>query len=134
MLHRRMYPRIFRSVVATTAGYNNPARHAAAGSKSFSLSVHKSTSDNDITTETKPTSEEVIAFPTTTARSTAPTSNLLSPDNEMEYKPIILNSKEHAVGYLSRILNARVYEAAIETELQHAKNLSAVSLKRMGFV
>jgi hypothetical protein len=42
-------------------------------------------------------------------------------------RPILLNSKEHAVGYLSRILNARVYEAAIETELQHAKNLSAVS-------
>jgi len=28
------------------------------------------------------------------------------------------------VGYLSKILNARVYEAAIETELQHAGNLS----------
>jgi hypothetical protein len=40
--------------------------------------------------------------------------------------PVLLNAKEHAVGYLSRILNARVYEAAIETELQEAKNLSTV--------
>ena len=43
-------------------------------------------------------------------------------------KPVLLNAKEHVVGYLSRILNARVYDAAIETELQHAKNLS-ISLK-----
>jgi hypothetical protein len=41
--------------------------------------------------------------------------------------PVLLNSKEHAIGYLSKILNARVYEAAIETDLQHAKNLSSVS-------
>jgi hypothetical protein len=41
-------------------------------------------------------------------------------------KPVLLNAKEHAVGYLSKILNARVYEAAIETELQEAKNLSNV--------
>ena len=46
----------------------------------------------------------------------------------METKPVLLNSKEHAIGYLSKILNARVYEAAIETDLQHARNLSAVSL------
>lgn len=39
-------------------------------------------------------------------------------------RPVLLNAKEHVVGYLSRILNARVYDAAIETELQHAKNLS----------
>lgn len=42
--------------------------------------------------------------------------------------PVLLNSKEHAVGYLSKILNARVYDAAIETELQEAKNLSTVCL------
>lgn len=46
--------------------------------------------------------------------------------NDREQKPILLNAKEHAVGYLSKILNARVYEAAIETELQEAKNLSTV--------
>jgi hypothetical protein len=48
------------------------------------------------------------------------------PSYNLETTPVLLNAKEHAVGYLSRILNARVYEAAIETELQHAKNLSAV--------
>lgn len=48
--------------------------------------------------------------------------------------PVMLNAKEHAIGYLSKILNARVYEAAIETDLQHAKNLSAVSFpSRNGF-
>ena len=55
--------------------------------------------------------------------------------DSVEDVPVLLNAKEHAVGYLSRILNARVYEAAIETELQEAKNLSthlknAVYLKR----
>lgn len=42
--------------------------------------------------------------------------------------PVLLNSNEHAVGYLGRVLNARVYEAAIETELQEAKNLSSVCI------
>lgn len=30
-------------------------------------------------------------------------------------------------GYLNKILNSKVYDVAIETELQHAKNLSRVS-------
>lgn len=30
-------------------------------------------------------------------------------------------------GYLGKILNAKVYDVAIETELQHAENLSQVS-------
>lgn len=38
--------------------------------------------------------------------------------------PVLLNSKEHAVGYLSKVLNAKCYDAAIETQLQDAKNLS----------
>jgi hypothetical protein len=67
---------------------------------------------------------ETAAIPTETVP--FPASNPRDPE-EMEYQPILLNAKEHAVGYLSRILNARVYEAAIETELQHAKNLSSVS-------
>ena len=46
----------------------------------------------------------------------------------MQEKPVLLNSKEHAIGYLNKVLNARVYEAAIATELQLAKNLSVVSL------
>jgi threonine dehydratase len=60
---------------------------------------------------------EVVSFPSTGS----PSSN----QSKVEEQPVLLNSKEHAVGYLNRILNARVYEAAIETELQHAKNLSA---------
>jgi hypothetical protein len=43
-------------------------------------------------------------------------------------QPVLLNAKEHVVGYLSRILNARVYDVCIETELQLAKNLSAVRM------
>ena len=45
-----------------------------------------------------------------------------------EGQPVLLNAQEHAVGYLSKILNARVYDAAVETDLQEAKNLSAVSI------
>ena len=48
-----------------------------------------------------------------------------------ETKPVLLNSQEHVVGYLSKILNARVYDAAIETDLQEAKNLSAVSFSAL---
>jgi hypothetical protein len=44
----------------------------------------------------------------------------------VQQQPVMLDSKEHVVGYLSKILNARVYDAAIETELQLAKNLSTV--------
>jgi len=60
--------------------------------------------------------KEVINFPAVDRQ---------QPSYNSDTKPVLLNSKEHAVGYLSRILNARVYEAAIETELQHARNLSA---------
>lgn len=66
-----------------------------------------------------PSSEELIDFPAVDRD---------DPDYNTETKPVLLNAKEHAIGYLSRILNARVYEAAIETDLQHAKNLSNVSL------
>lgn len=31
-------------------------------------------------------------------------------------------------GYLGMILNAKVYDVAVETELQHAKSMSLVSL------
>ena len=44
----------------------------------------------------------------------------------LEHQSVSLKPKERVAGYLNRILNARVYEAAIETELEHAKNLSAV--------
>uniref|UniRef100_A0A7S2SP50 Threonine dehydratase n=2 Tax=Rhizochromulina marina TaxID=1034831 RepID=A0A7S2SP50_9STRA len=41
-----------------------------------------------------------------------------------EEPPVLLDSDKHAVGYLSSILNARVYDVAYETPLQHARSLS----------
>lgn len=81
-----------------------------------SSSTHSFAFDEDGETARPPPSE-AISFPATSFRNPA----------TVEDQPILLNAKEHAVGYLSRILNARVYEAAVETELQHAKNLSSVS-------
>ena len=74
---------------------------------------------------------EVVRFPssnkTKMSVSSAATTPTTTGVNELEQSiPVLLNSKEHAVGYLSKILNARVYDAAIETELQEAKNLSSV--------
>jgi hypothetical protein len=83
-------------------------------------STHSFAFDEDGETARSPPSES-ISFPATSGRN----------PSAVENQPILLNAKEHAVGYLSRILNARVYEAAIETELQHAKNLSAVSAATM---
>lgn len=56
-----------------------------------------------------------------------PSEYISFPSSNVESKPVLLNAREHVVGYLSKILNARVYDVAIETELQEAKNLSAVS-------
>lgn len=78
-------------------------------------------------------------FKSTAARDddeSAPKPSLSTQDAEMirfpsadgEEVPVLLNAQEHAVGYLSKILNARVYDAARETELQQAKNLSTVGL------
>jgi len=75
---------------------------------SFSSSIRKTAKINSEGS----IASEVVSFPAT------------SPDKAIKEQPILLDAKEHAVGYLNRILNARVYEAAIETELQHAKNLS----------
>ena len=50
-----------------------------------------------------------------------------SSSNLKQETPVFLNSQAHAVGYLSKVLNARVYEVSKETELQHANNLSSVS-------
>ena len=47
----------------------------------------------------------------------------ISPDEE----PVMGESLDEG-GYLGRILNAKVYDVAVETELQHAKNLSVVSV------
>ena len=66
---------------------------------------------------------EVVRFPSSNPKQPIVVSN---DSASKESVPVLLNSKEHAVGYLSKILNARVYDAAIETELQEAKNLSSV--------
>ena len=58
--------------------------------------------------------EEVVTFPSS---------------EESEETPVLLNSKEHAIGYLNKVLNAKIYDAAIETQLQEAKSLSMVSSK-----
>lgn len=62
---------------------------------------------------------EVLRFPASSNRQGYPR-------DDAPTQPVLLNAKEHVVGYLSRILNARVYDVCIETELQHARNLSAV--------
>ena len=63
----------------------------------------------------RPPNSEMISFPTV----------------DGEGQPVLLNAQEHAVGYLSKILNARVYDVARETRLQEAKNLSNVSQVRI---
>ena len=65
--------------------------------------------------QTSESTSEIVSFPVSGE----------SDKNGVDSKPVLLNSKEHAVGYLGKVLNARVYEAAIETELQEAQNLSA---------
>jgi len=101
------------------------ARVLTGGSTSwpqrFQSTAAADTSDSDTTVTTttttasphghlSPENAEMITFPSATGEGT----------------PVLLNAQEHAVGYLSKILNARVYDAARETELLHAKNLSAV--------
>eukprot|EP00536_Pseudo-nitzschia_multiseries_P009856 jgi/Psemu1/201919/e_gw1.287.42.1 len=62
-------------------------------------------------------SDEITASKVTSFESAGPSHDV--------DQPISLDGSERVVGYLNRILNARVYEAAIETDLQHAKNLSS---------
>ena len=85
--------------------------------RSFSSSLHENTVSDNSGPIASPTAPEVASFPV------AATTTL---DSNKENQ-VSLKSKEQKVGYLNRILNARVYEAAIETELQHAENLSNVS-------
>ena len=82
--------------------------------------------------ETVVPQHEVVRFPSSTKSKlnvSAATTTSASVNEQEQSIPVLLNSKEHAVGYLSKILNARVYDAAIETELQEAKNLSSVRYK-----
>jgi len=78
--------------------------------------------DGDVPSRT----QEVICFPKKAPDVTHPPFSSL---HDATTTPVLLNAREHAVGYLSKILNARVYDAAVETELQEAKNLSAVRIE-----
>jgi len=113
-----MISRTFRRVpILFTIGRKNDYIAGIANTfcpRSFSSSMCENTDDNNVGTITEPSSEVT----------SLPAAVIPSPDKNSGYKPVSLNSKEPVVGYLNRILNARVYEAAIETELQHAKNLS----------
>jgi hypothetical protein len=117
---RRVFIRS-RNILVTTGQKNDYIAGVANTyrARSFSSSVCENTvaSSGGTVRAASTSASEVISYPATANP---------SPHNNIEDKPVLLNSKEHAVGYLNRILNARVYEAAIETELQYAENLSAV--------
>mmetsp|Transcript_24806 Transcript_24806/g.58205 ORF Transcript_24806/g.58205 Transcript_24806/m.58205 type:complete len:603 (-) Transcript_24806:66-1874(-) len=83
--------------------------------RSFSSSICEKTTTGSTESMASATASQVVPFPVAAT---------MSPDANVENE-VSLNLKEKRVGYLNRILNARVYEAAIETELQHAENLSA---------
>ena len=64
------------------------------------------------------------------SKSTSPAASGPFPEKAQEKhvfdgKPVILDSSKHAVGYLSNILNARVYDIVKETALEPAVSLSA---------
>eukprot|EP00560_Eucampia_antarctica_P007129 CAMPEP_0197823400 /NCGR_PEP_ID=MMETSP1437-20131217/726_1 /TAXON_ID=49252 ORGANISM="Eucampia antarctica, Strain CCMP1452" /NCGR_SAMPLE_ID=MMETSP1437 /ASSEMBLY_ACC=CAM_ASM_001096 /LENGTH=621 /DNA_ID=CAMNT_0043422541 /DNA_START=247 /DNA_END=2112 /DNA_ORIENTATION=+ len=111
----------FNHFQLTNNNNNNNNNHQITGSRFKSSAVHKEEESSSSISSSSSSSiisgdvgdgsvMEVISFPSSSE----------------EEHPVLLNSQEHAVGYLSKILNAKVYEVAKETELQHAKNLSAV--------
>eukprot|EP00979_Chaetoceros_neogracilis_P003657 scaffold652_cov188-Chaetoceros_neogracile.AAC.3 len=86
------------------------ARHTRSLVRKISLCNNVAANSTAVRFKSSYPVQDVVTFPSST-----------EPDHET---PVLLNSKEHAVGYLSKILNARVYDAAIETQLQDAKSLS----------
>lgn len=109
-----MFASIVRHTAARVASSSGRRSAATIGGSQHVFSVrHKSQAAiaTDDANENDNPADEVVGFPS---------------DEKGVEVPVLLNSKEHAVGYLSKVLNARVYEASIETELQHAKNLSAL--------
>jgi hypothetical protein len=112
----------------TGAGKTTPRSNTrACAVRFFSSSPPQSNKEEDVPSNHSYAFDENGETAAASEKISFPAASSADPD-ELEYQPVLLNSKEHAVGYLSKILNARVYEAAIETELQHAKNLSAVSV------
>ena len=68
----------------------------------------------------RPAAAPITAFSTTTLRRKSTAASVVNDEEVTE------NVELTTDGYLGKILNAKVYDAAIETELQHAKNLSEV--------
>jgi len=95
------------TAATTTSSWNNYHHHPTTTTttrlKSSSAVLEEDDSTNRVS--------EVVTFPSST---------------EEEESAVLLNSQEHAVGYLSKVLNAKVYDVANETELQPAKNLSSL--------
>jgi len=105
-----------RNIVATGQINDYIAGVAANPRRLFSSSLREKTIEDDGEYIGGTSASEVISYPVTPDP---------SPENNATEQPVLLNSKQHVVGYLNRILNARVYEAAVETDLQYAENLSA---------
>ena len=85
-----------------------------------------SSSSSNLIPQTPSEASEIVTFPASNSSSRGTTPTTTKTSTITTEKPVLLNSKEHVVGYLSKILSARVYDVAVETELQHAKNLSEV--------
>jgi len=85
--------------------------------KSSSSSSYDDDDENSV-------AQEYTSFPTSSPPSDTNNTSTAAPTDTENTKTILLNSNQHAVGYLGRILNASVYDAAIETQLQHASSLS----------
>jgi hypothetical protein len=116
-----MLPSLYRQVARKTARtrFSFTSIYVPTNERTRSKSTQPAVAYNDDNSSIKRGGiQEKVAFPSS---------------SEEGEKTVLLNSREHAVGYLSKILNARVYDAAIETELQHAKSLSTVCISVLVF-
>lgn len=83
---------------------------------SSSSAIHQHISCSHATTYAPTTLKNINRYKSSTAA-------IIPPEEE----PAMGESLDES-GYLGMILNARVYDVAVETELQHAKSLSKVSV------
>ena len=99
-------------------GTNATANISATYKRRVSLSsstIHQHSSFSHATTYAPTTLKNIYRYKSSTAA-------IIPPEEE----PAMGESLDES-GYLGMILNARVYDVAVETELQHAKSLSQVS-------
>ena len=99
----------------TAAGVVSSLPHLRSFLPSDAPSQHNLSAANRV----RPAAAPITSFSTTSRRK----STAASVVNDEEVPE---NVELTTDGYLGKILNAKVYDAAIETELQHAKNLSEV--------